>query len=163
MAAKLPRERLDSARQVFASIHHVVIATASADAQPHNTPVFGTFDDAFNMFWASSPQSVHSQNIAANPAVFIVVFNSQTGKGGGVYIKAHAQQLDQEADIAKALAVIKNKTGRDVGGTERFIGQSPQRFYRANPEGMWVNMSEKDDQGHIIIDRRYQIEPKDLL
>lgn len=45
----------------------LALATVSVEGTPHATPVFYIADDDLALYWFSSPSSLHSQNLAANP------------------------------------------------------------------------------------------------
>ena len=81
---------------------YATIATVCEDGQPWNTPVAVAFDDAYTMYWVSSRSSRHSQNIDRDPRIFVVLYNSRSSKGEGVYFAMTAQALEREEDIRHA-------------------------------------------------------------
>ena len=135
-------DRIAEAKKIISKIIYITIATVSKDAEPWNTPVTAAFDEQYNFYWTSMSATQHSQNIRANPNIFIVIYDStaSSGSGGGVYLKAKAVELSNLEEIAQAAAYVytrKNKTVKDV---EEFIGESPKRMYKAVPEKVWVNL-----------------------
>ncbi|HZM64286.1 MAG TPA: pyridoxamine 5'-phosphate oxidase family protein [Candidatus Saccharimonadales bacterium] len=160
-------ERLARARQLLAEIHHVPIATVNEDGSPHNSPVFMAFDDDLNAFWASNIDSQHSQNIARTGRVFLVIFDSREGRGG-LYIEAHAEALQTPGDIADGHKQLKDVKQQLYGGTaglgdpDFFNGSTPQRIYRATPQRLWVNASERNADGIYLRDKRLEISLKQL-
>lgn len=162
------RGRLDRVRQLLAEIHHVSIATVNEDGSPHNSPVFTGFDENLNAFWASSIDSLHSQNIVRTGQVFLVVFDSREGHGG-LYIEAQAQPLEnpEEArygyDVLKKLKIKVHGKIADLGDISLFTGGGQQRIYRAQPQRFWVNASTRNAKGVILRDQRFAVTLEQLL
>lgn len=114
------------------------------------------------MHWCSHPESQHSQNIARTGQVFIVLFDSLE-KGGGLYIQAAAAPVP-EAEMVESLAAY-NAARRRLLKEEvplASLTHGEQLLYCAVPQKMWVNMAERNEQGIIIRDHRYQIGLQDL-
>ncbi|HSX36125.1 MAG TPA: pyridoxamine 5'-phosphate oxidase family protein [Patescibacteria group bacterium] len=157
-------KRVASVKTLLAEIHHAAIATVNEDGSPHNNPVFMAFDHQLNGYWGSHPESVHSKNIAHTGQVYIVLFDSRAGHVG-LYIEAQAEMLTNQADIDEAWEVTnraKTSFGVPMSLPEQYVGDAPQRFYRARPLKLWVNKSERDESGAIIRDHRIEITLEDL-
>lgn len=142
---------------------HAAIATVNEDGTPHNTPVFAAFDESLNMYWSSQPDSLHSKNIERTGRVFIILFGPSK-MGGGLYIDANARRLGSETEIKEGLKTYNAARKRHSKKVldEDFSASSPQLLYCANPGKLYVNMSEKDEEGNIIRDIRYKVGPEDL-
>lgn len=141
----------DKARDIIKEVIYITLATSSMDGQPWNSPVYSAFDESYNFYWVSDKNAQHSKNITNNAQVFIVIYNStaKEGTGGGVYIKAKAQEILDEKDIEAALSLLyarKNKAPREV---KEFLGEYPRRVYKATPEFTWINGS-ADVNGNYI-------------
>lgn len=116
-------EKIARARELLETVRHIPLATVNADGSPHNSPVFGAFDDQLNMFWCSHPGALHSQNIARTSQVFIVVFDSMQ-KGGGLFIQGQALQVPN-ANLDHALNTFNmalQKGGRPTLALEKSDG-----------------------------------------
>jgi hypothetical protein len=50
-----------------------------------------------------------------------------------------------------------------MGDISRYTGNSPQRLYQAVPERLWVNFSERDQDGLVLRDRRHEVSLGQLL
>ena len=156
--------RLKHVAEILSEVRHAAIATVHADGSPHISPVFAAIDTSLRVIWASSPKSLHSQNIARTQQVFIVLFDS-IERGGGLFIRAAARQL-QKDELPAGLQVFNTKRQmlqRDPLPLDHFTASAPQRLYCAEPQKLWVNVAERDAAGHILQDTRYEIEPNDLL
>lgn len=153
------QERIDRAKQLLAEIHHVPIATVNSDGTPHSSPVFMAFDHELCGYWASHPQTQHSQNIQRDGSVFLVVFDSREGHGG-LYIQAKAEIIEDEFEAEKALLILKElkeKMYGSMGDIRDYLGEGEQRLYRAMPITAWLNKSERNQDGVIIRDSRFEI------
>ena len=94
------------ARSVIDGNKYVTLATADATGKPWASPVYYTPDGYGELYWASSPDSVHSRNVAARAEVAMVVFDSQVPIGGAeaVYMAAHVA-LVAEHDLERCAAL----------------------------------------------------------
>jgi nitroimidazol reductase NimA-like FMN-containing flavoprotein (pyridoxamine 5'-phosphate oxidase superfamily) len=66
------------ARDVIATNRYFVLGTAHPDGRPRVSPVYFNHHEHRAFYWVSSPDSQHSHNIAADPRVNAVVFDSST-------------------------------------------------------------------------------------
>ena len=156
--------RIERVRKLIKTAKHVALATVNADGSPHNSPVFAAFDDGLQLVWASSPEARHSKNIARSGQVFVVVFDA-LGDGGGLYVQARAAEVSPD-DMPQALEtfnVARERLLREKLAPGYFMRAAPQRLYRAVPEKLWVNFSEKDANGHVVHDNRFEISLASLL
>jgi nitroimidazol reductase NimA-like FMN-containing flavoprotein (pyridoxamine 5'-phosphate oxidase superfamily) len=152
-------QHLDRARRIVHSIKYVTIATASANGQPWNSPVYSAFDAEYNFYWASDREGQHSRNIRENPRVFLAIYDSTVpeGTGQGVYIQATAAELINPEEIQHALEQLDGRVGKEPHRPEQFLGAMPRRVYRATPQQVWVNEDGERDSEYIDI--RVEIGP----
>ena len=151
---------IEKAQGIIQKILYITIATASRDGQPWNSPVYSAFDENYNFYWNSWTENQHSKNIAGNPNVFLVIYDSTVpeGTGEGVYIKAKAYIVTDEKEIERALEILlkrKNKPSSKLRDAREFMGKYPRRVYKAVPEKVWMN-----DVGEVngnYIDKRVEI------
>jgi general stress protein 26 len=85
---QLPKEL----RELLYRLPYATIATVCPDGQPWNTPVFARGDDELNLYWVSHKQAQHSLNIARQPRIFVVIYDSMVpeGEGLGLYLAMRA-------------------------------------------------------------------------
>jgi hypothetical protein len=83
------------ARGILDANRYMTLGTADASGRPWVSPVYYALDGYRDVFWVSSPEARHSQNIAIRPEVSLVMFDSRTsiGEGQAVYMVAVAEQL----------------------------------------------------------------------
>jgi len=122
------------ARGIVDANIYMTLATADADGQPWASPVFYAGDGAGSFYWMSSPEVVHSRNLAARPQVAIVIFDSrvEAGQGQAVYLSGTAAELSGD-DVEPGLAVYPGPPGRGWHPItlDRVSPPSPYRLYRA--------------------------------
>ena len=99
----------------------------------------------FNFLWASRTDALHSIYIQTNPKVAICVCNELEGVGDyGLYVRATARELRDPAEITQAIDIRFTRQGQPLLPPEEFMGESPERFYLAETQEVWVN-----DDRHI--------------
>jgi nitroimidazol reductase NimA-like FMN-containing flavoprotein (pyridoxamine 5'-phosphate oxidase superfamily) len=128
------RPSRENAHGIIEASRYLVLATADAEGRPWSTPVYFAHAGCREFFWVSSPEAVHSRNIAVRPEVGIVVFDSsaEIGTGQGVYVSAVAEELVEGAE--KALEVFSQRSllhGGRVWTLDDVRGDSGMRLYRA--------------------------------
>lgn len=165
MEPETKRYRLDRAKQVLRDIHHIPVATVNVDGSPHSSPVFMAFDDSLCGYWASNSDSLHSQNIARDPRVFLAIFDSRQGHSG-LFLGGAAKELTNTADLRHGfdmLQQLKQQVYGTLAARSAYAEKGQQRIYQFTPEHAWVNHSDKDTRGVIIRDRRYEVPISELL
>ncbi len=159
------KDRIARARYLLKTAKHSAMATVNADGSPHNTPFFFIREQNIkNIFWCSSPESLHSKNIERTGQLFLVVYDSS--EGGGVYIKAeHGHELSgRELDYGlKVHNEARAREGKQLLHTENYSGSSPQRMYGAKPIAFWVNIAKRDENGHKKLWFGFLLSPDLLL
>src|SRR3990170_2553555 len=122
----------DIARAVIDANLYMILGTAGEDGHPWVTPVYYSAEGYTDFYWVSSPESMHSRNIAARPQVSIVIFNSQTPIGtAGVPVG--------EGDVHSAQAVYVSGVAQEVTGVEVSRGVDIfSRGARAQGAGEWT-------------------------
>lgn len=160
------RERIERAKELLATVRHAAMATVNEDGSPHNTPYhFMCSTDLRYLYWASSPESVHSQNMARTGQIFVVLFDSMD-RGGGLYIRADDAHIAQGGELAAALEGYNAKrlaAGKEPLQVSDYSGDNPQRMYMATTRQCWVNGSVHASNGQVLGDSRREISREDLL
>lgn len=131
-------------RSVVEACRYLVLATADGDGRPWSSPVYFAHVGCREFVWVSSPQALHSRNIAVRPEVGIAVFDSAApiGTGQGVYVSAVAGTLEGP-DAARAIEVFSRRSVLHGGRpwTLDDVGEGADlRLYHAvaAPDGHWV-------------------------
>jgi len=132
----------DEARRVLAANAYLTLATADADGHPWATPVWFATRDLRDFVWVSRPGTKHSRNIAATPAVGIVVFDSAVpvGEASAVYVEAVAEEVgpDDRPDGLAAFNKRAQEQGIDTWDERKVVGASQFRLFRARAMRVYV-------------------------
>jgi hypothetical protein len=157
------QDKIERARELLRTVRHAALATVNEDGSPHNSPVFAGFGHGTILHWASSRDALHSRNIERSGQAFVVLFDSMD-RGGGSYMQCTAGVLEgrELGDGLAAFNTSLTRLGRSPVSRELFIDNVPQRLYYAQPQKLWVNMSQKDAAGRVLSDARYEISAQDL-
>ena len=135
----------EKAKEILEGNIYAVIATATKDGMPWNSPVFFAYDKSFNFYWKSWTDNQHSKNIRANFRVFIVVYDGTApeGTGQGVYIQAKAYELgvNEREEVQTGCDLLARRKNAKPKKAEECLGDYPRRVYRATPEKMWLNLA----------------------
>ena len=142
-------------QELLSRIHYATLATVCPDGQPWNSPVVGKFDAEMNLYWVSWQKNQHSQNVSRDPRIFVVVYDSQApeGKGEGLYLQMSAAPLITQEEIDAARRAYPTDFFTHTFPHQQFLGDCPQRMYRADPIRIWYN-ADGDVGGHFVDVRR---------
>ena len=100
----------DMARAILNDNVLGVLATVNADGTPWATPLHFVHDGTA-LYWFSSEDRAHSDNVARQPRVSAVIFSPDESEGPkGVYVSGTAKLLD-EGERSAALELVKQRLG----------------------------------------------------
>lgn len=129
------------ARELLDINAYLILGTVDDDGRPWTSPVYFAADGLRDFYWMSSVDSCHSRNLAARPAVSVVVFDSTVPPyhGRALYAAGEARDLGGD-DLRRGLEVYPGPADR--GGSavtvDDVTGDSPWRLYRATASDVWV-------------------------
>jgi nitroimidazol reductase NimA-like FMN-containing flavoprotein (pyridoxamine 5'-phosphate oxidase superfamily) len=111
----------------------LTLATADAEGRPWASPVWYTpSEDRSTFWWVSSPEAVHSRNIAVRPEVAIVIFDShQPGGWTSLYLSATAEELEDVDDGVARYSARSVDRGFRNWSREDVVPPARHRLYRA--------------------------------
>ena len=105
--------------------------------QPWVCNVWFAADNDFNIYWFSSVDRRHSEEVRKNPKVAAAICLPQTPKDTprGLRLEGVAEELNSEKDIAKARSVYENRIF-DTKTTDKLMAhpEKPHKFYRIKPK-----------------------------
>jgi nitroimidazol reductase NimA-like FMN-containing flavoprotein (pyridoxamine 5'-phosphate oxidase superfamily) len=98
------------ARAVIEANKYMTLATADDAGRPWASPVYYTPEGHDVFYWVSSPNSVHSRNLAQRPDLSIVIFDSQAqiGAAEAVYMVARAD-IVPEGELERCAATYGSR------------------------------------------------------
>jgi uncharacterized protein YhbP (UPF0306 family) len=149
------------AEAVIAANKYLTLATADSAGHPWATPVYFTPDGHTHLYWASSPDSQHSRNIAANPSVSVAIFDSTVpiGQGKAVYFTAHAHVVP-DAELTDCARLFSDRLPELREFTpEELRAPADLRLYRATVTEAWILIRAGDPDYGTGIDHRRPIWP----
>jgi Pyridoxamine 5'-phosphate oxidase len=83
------------ARDVLEAVRYVVLGTVDADGRTRTSPVYFTPHDHRDLYWVSYADTHHSQNLARDPRLSGVVFDSTRPppETSAVYVAGTAREI----------------------------------------------------------------------
>jgi general stress protein 26 len=101
---------------IVEEITFTTLATVNPAGAPWASPVWFAHDDYVDSLWLSRPDAGHSQNIAANPQIVIVIDSRTTiDTGRGICLEANAGEVTDEAEIERMMKTF-SETSVAQGG-----------------------------------------------
>ena len=152
----------DRVRAVLDANRYLVLGTVQPDGSPRVSPVYFTADGADTFFWVSSPLAQHSRNIARDPRVELVVFDSSRppGETAAVYVTGTAEEVGaDELEAACATAFAHVGEGARAFTAEELGGDADLRLYRANASEIALHVRGSDPSYGTGIDTRRVVPP----
>jgi uncharacterized protein YhbP (UPF0306 family) len=149
--------------RLLAQHRYLVLGTADGEGRPWVTAVFYAADGEHRLLWASAPDSRHSRNIAARPAVAITIFDTHApiGRAEALYLEATAEPVASDARGA-ALALLNTRlpTSHQLG-PEDLEPAGPLRVYQAVITRHFVLIRGGDTRFDNVTDARLAVTPPD--
>jgi general stress protein 26 len=142
------------ARSIIDEIAFMTLATVDENGLPWASPVWFAHADYSEFLWISRPETRHSRNIATNPQVAIVIFDSRTpiNTGRGVYMDAHAEQLTDEAEIERVMVIFSERSlsqGGSGWSAAEVSGDSGLRPYRATHTTTYLGLNDRRSEVNL--------------
>ena len=123
-------------------------------------------DKADHFYWVSASDAVHSQHIAENPRIALVLFDSNPGYGNAqaLYCKGTATMLEGDdleigCEVFYSMRYPDSKEREIKGRTPAdFCGDSPRRMYRAHVHTYSILHPDKHPVHGKLIDHRVKVD-----
>ena len=138
----------EQARQIIKSNNFMVLAT-SDENQPWISPVFFATADNKTFYWHSARNTKHSQIVAANSHVAVVIFNSTNPEIPGLYMKGQAMEVEEDK-VEEGLEILFGKAVSNFAKREEllshpedFKGEGKLRLYKFIAEEFFLSNSEQ--------------------
>jgi nitroimidazol reductase NimA-like FMN-containing flavoprotein (pyridoxamine 5'-phosphate oxidase superfamily) len=147
------------AEAVIEGNKYLTLATVDSEGRPWATPVYFTPDGHEHFYWVSSPEARHSHNIAANPAVSIVIFDSTVGigKAQAVFLSATARLVPEDELVDRAKFFAGRYPELREFSPEELRAPGDIRLYRATATEAWILVSAWDAENKSGVDERRAI------
>jgi nitroimidazol reductase NimA-like FMN-containing flavoprotein (pyridoxamine 5'-phosphate oxidase superfamily) len=161
VARQYAAELTAMARDVIATNRYFVLGTAHPDGRPRVSPVYFNHHEHRSFYWVSSPDSQHSRNIAADPRVNAVVFDSSVPppETRAVYLTGSAYAVP-DADVAAEapLAFLQVRAPARPMTAEELSGPDAElRLYRLDVTSAEVHARGAHPRWGLGIDTRLPV------
>lgn len=148
------------AKKIFSNNQYMTIATSDEAGNAWASPVAYVFDDNYNFYWVSVPESKHQRNIKHNPKISIAIFDSHQlwGEGVGVQMEATVEQVSlmELPKVTKLYFSREYPYGSASGafgeGLKDLLKGKIYHFYKAIPTKVWVPDPNADVDTRIEVD-----------
>jgi general stress protein 26 len=150
------------AQNIIDTNRYLTLGTSEPDHRPRLSPVYFTHVGYQTFYWVSSPTARHSSNIAARPAIAIVIFDStaEIGRGRAVYIDADASVVaDDELPQRCAEAFTDVDPGAIRFKAHELSGDAILRLYRAQATNHEIHIPGRDPVYGAGVDTRRTVRP----
>ncbi|MBB3676002.1 pyridoxamine 5'-phosphate oxidase family protein [Modestobacter versicolor] len=147
--------------RLLAEHRYLVLGTVDDDGGPWVTPLFFAPDGDSRVVWVSSPDSRHSGNLVARPAVAITLFDTHApiGRAEAVYLEATAVAVDDGA-LPAALELLNARLPeRQQLGTDEVGPGAALRAYAATVHRHSVLVRGGDQRFDNATDARLAVSP----
>ena len=131
------------ARAVIDGNCYMTLATADGTGRPWPSPVWYAHADHREFFWVSSPDTLHSRNLAGRPEAGIVIFDSHRppGTAQAVYLTVTAAEVTTDDELSRGVEVFSARS--QALGARRWTPDevrepAPLRLYRASVSELFV-------------------------
>jgi len=161
LARQYAAELTAMAREVIAANRYFVLGTTHPDGQPRVSPVYFNHHEHSSFYWVSSPDSQHSRNIAADPRVNAVVFDSSTPppENRAVYLTGTAVEVPAVDLAAEApLAFLQVRPPARAMTAGELSGDAELRLYRLDVSTAEVHARGRHPLWGLGIDTRLQVD-----
>ena len=130
------------ARRVIDANHYMTLGTLDPNGEPRLSPVYYTPARYTDLYWLSSPEAQHSQNVLERPEVKIVIFDStaHVGQGEAVYLAARGRAVPDDALEAACAEAFRTTAGARRFGPNELRGHAPLRLYVARATSCEVHV-----------------------
>lgn len=149
------RTAVRAARDTIRRSIYLTLATSAGDV-PWASPLYYVADGAWDFFFVSHRDAVHSTNLRLNPRASWTIFDAAAGpeNRNGVQLEGHAFQVGT-MDLPHAISTFFSKPSSDwlhdripdVFNMQSFLSLTHYRFYKLVVEKTWIltNNAAHDD------------------
>lgn len=148
-----------AARATLARNRFMALGTVDPSGRARVSPVWFSLVDHRDVYWLSSPEAHHSQNIARRPEVSIVVFDSSgpADSGAAVYLDATAGHVP-ESELERACAEAFRGVEDALSFVPATLDSEPFDLYRARITAVEVHVRGSDPELGTGVDRRVAVD-----
>jgi nitroimidazol reductase NimA-like FMN-containing flavoprotein (pyridoxamine 5'-phosphate oxidase superfamily) len=149
----------ERAAAVIEANKYMTLGTVGEAGRPWVSPVYFTPDGHDDFYWVSSPEAAHSLNIARNPDVSIVIFDSSVaiGQASAVYLNARAELVPDDELERRAAHYASRYPELRAFSVDELREPADLRLYRAQATHHWLLIRGRDPEYGTGIDSRLPV------
>lgn len=150
------------AKKIIKGNEYATIATSDRHGTPWVSIVAYTYDNDWNMYFISIPESKHGKQLKTRKDIACTVFDSRQdwGKGVGLQIEAKCKIISgNEFEHASKVYFDRNYPyGKVEPETKKFFMKSLSdknslyKFYKIEPKTVWMNNPYSKTDARVKID-----------
>ena len=160
VAAQYAEDLTAMARDVIAANRYFVLGTSHPGGHPRVSPVYFNHHEHRAFYWVSAPNSQHSRNLAADPRLNAVVFDSSVPppETRAVYLTGTAAEVS-EADLSEEVprAFLQVRAPAHEMSVEELSGDGDLRLYRLDVQTAEVHARGGHPRWGMGIDTRLPV------
>jgi nitroimidazol reductase NimA-like FMN-containing flavoprotein (pyridoxamine 5'-phosphate oxidase superfamily) len=137
-------EAAESVAEILSATDLCSIATVSPDSKPHIATAFFAFDQNFNLYIATSPETDHGQHLEEDPSIAVSIYSSeqsQTGDKRGLQIFGEVERLEigtEECREAHSVYVERFESWKEFAAEPSDLKDLDSCIYRIEPDRIKV-------------------------
>jgi len=137
----------------------MVLGTVDPSGRPRVSPVWFSLVDNRDVYWLSSPEAHHSQNIRLRHEVSMVVFDSSADPhtGQAVYLEATAGLVPDD-ELSDACAEAFRDVDDQLSYTRETLREEPFVLYRARVTAAEIHVRGRDFGDGTGADQRVPVQ-----
>lgn len=149
------------AKEIIQNNQYMTISSTDISGLPWVSPVVYSFDDKYNFYFVSIPNSRHCKNFKENNKIALAIFDSRQLIGEGVGLQVEGIVTEVKFTEVPSVAAIYFKRLYPYGkmhhafdeALKTFLARKLYRFYKVTPTKIWMNNpdSKIDKRVEVII------------
>src|ERR1700690_3804787 len=136
------------AKEIVSSNQYCTIGSSNKEGDTWVSPVAYCFDNKYNFYFISLPNSKHAQNFLENDKITLAIFNSQQpfGEGVGLQIEGVVEKVSL-ISLPKVIATyatrswpyMNNKLTTYLSGIPKVLKDRTYTTYKIATTKVWMN------------------------
>lgn len=149
------------AREIIKQNQYMTLGSSNAEGGTWVSPVVYAYDDKWNFYFVSIPDSRHCQNASSHNKVALAIFDSHQLLGEGVGLQIEGLVEEVKITQVPGAAVTYFKRQYPYGkmrhafndALKKFLEKKLYRFYKVTPTKVWINNpnSQVDERAEVTL------------
>lgn len=133
--------------ECLSSTQYMALATADPENGSWVNPVYFAWDEEFNIYFISLPQSRHMQNLKQDGRASLAIYSTDQDTHGdvlGIQLKGTVEEFHDEEAVTAAYTIYARRIERDTGKPaywklEDFLSKATEwTFVKVAPSEMYL-------------------------